>query len=545
MEQKKQSAEAIPYQPGGSPFLMMFFFLLLLLFLFDPTMRKGAGDFVGSIFYPLFGFNNQYPHLTIFCAGVVLVLITSTIRHIFIDWIKMAEMQSKMKAFGKKMRELQMTRNLEKMQRLSEKYRPEIMRMNAEMQSYQLKPMVLTMFVAIAIFMWLYKFVSEIPEGARAVSLPWEPKWWLDNRFFLPYWVALYSLLTIPVGQAYQRLLKYYSFKKRIEEEEATRHIRANQQFDVCSLALEKLEEDGIIYREGRKSLRKAEEMMKEKKYGEVISLCEEISSGIEKIKKEHFDAQTEIEVVEEIMKKENNLDLEGARHNLEEAKKDFERGEYSSALFYAKKAKRIVRELAKMRSEKDKLLNEVKAEFEAVKKEFPGLETKRIERCIAEAEKSRDRESIAEYVEQARREIKKAKDYLIDAEEMKSQIEEAFKKAEELSVAVEELEEMKREIDYHFKSKDYHTFLNRGEVLINKLKEKLEKREAILAEISHAELVVKNAMSFGADAERASQLLQEAKEAYHSDEVKKAEKLVKKAVKEAEEAKERAKRYT
>ena len=548
MEQKEQTGpqrQAQYPQPGGSPFMMMFLLLFMMFFLLDPNMREGAGNLAGGILYPLYGFNDQYPHLTLFCSGVTMVLITTTIRHVFMDWIKMAEIQAKFKGFNKKMGDLRKAGNFEKVQKLSEKYRPELMQMHAEMQGFQMKPMVFTMIVAIPIFMWLHAFIGDVPDGARAVSLPWEPKWWLDNRFILPYWVALYSLLTIPIGQTYQRLLKLISFRERLSQEEGTRHIRTNQRFDVCTLALEKLGEAMILYKEGKKNLKKAEDLIAEKKYLEALDICEEVAAGIETVKKEHFEAQTEIDVVREMMKREGHLEIAGAKKHFEEAQKDFERGEYSSALFYAKKAKRIIRELAEMQSEKDKLLKEIRSELDKVTGEFPDVDVTKVEEFIAEAEKSKNRELVSENIEQARREIKKAKQYFLDATELKEKLEKALKTVKEMNISHQDETELLKELEYHFRKKDFHTFLAKGEEILFTLNEKLEKKEGVLSVISHAELLITNAMNFGADVETASKLLEEAKEAQAMGDDAKAEELIKKTIEEAEKAKDAAKKYS
>jgi len=548
MEQKEQAGpqqQAQYPQPGGSPFMMMFLLLFMMFFLLDPNMRNGAGNIAGGILYPLYGFNDQYPHLTLFCSGVTMVLITTTIRHVFMDWLKMAEIQAKFKGFNKKMGELRRAGNFEKVQKLSEKHRPELMQMHAEMQGFQMKPMVFTMIVAIPIFMWLHQFIGDVPDGARAVSLPWEPKWWLDNRFILPYWVALYSLLTIPIGQTYQRLLKLVSFRERLSQEEGTRHIRANQRFDVCTLALEKLGEAMIYYKDGKKRLKKAEEQIAEKRYLEALELCDEVAAGIETVKKEHFEAQTEIDVVREMMKREEHLEIAGAKKHFEEAQKDFERGEYSSALFYAKKAKRIIRELTEMQSEKDKLLKDIRSELDKVTGEFQEIDVSRAEELVAEAEKSKNRELVSENVEQARREIKKAKQYFLDASELKEKLEKSLKTVKEMNIPTSDETELLKELEYHFRKKDFHTFLTKGEEFLATLGAKIEKKEGVLSDISHAELLMKNAMSFGADVEKASKLLEEAKEAQRMGDDATAEELIKTTIEEAEKAKDAAKKYS
>ena len=73
------------------------------------------------------------------------------------------------------------------------------------------------MIVAIPIFMSLYVFIGDL--SYPRISLPWKDGWSLDDKFtFLPHWILLYSLLSIPFGQSVQKILKYFSFKKKLEK---------------------------------------------------------------------------------------------------------------------------------------------------------------------------------------------------------------------------------------------------------------------------------------------------------------------------------------
>ncbi len=533
-------------QQPGSPGAMLLLLFVMILLIIEPGIREAAGVGMGSILEPRIGFDGQYPHLTIFLAGLIMVFITTTIRHFFMDWVKMAEIQFKMKAFNKKMNELRTSggqENFEKVQRLTEKHRPEFFRMNAEMQSYQMKPMAFTMMVAIPIFMWLYIFIKDIPDGGRYVSLPWEPKWWLDNRMIFPYWVALYSLLSIPIGQSYQRTLKYFNFKERQGKEAAERHIKAQKELDLCELALGKLGEDDILYREGEKKLKKARESTKEKEYLGVLSLCNEITVGLDTVKKEHFEAQKEIDVVGEIMKREAQMDLGGSKKNLEEAEKDFERGEYSSAIFYARKAKRIIRELSEMQSEKDKQVADLRFELEGVTSEFPDLDVKRIEDLIVEAEESKDKEFIAETVEQGFREIKKAKQYLLDASSTREKLEKALARCDEVDISTSSELEILDELAHHYREKDYHNYLKKGGELLLCLEKKLDQKEELLSNLSHAELLISNAMNFGGDVSKAQKLLLQARAALEEGDEERAVELANSTMKAAEAAKASAKK--
>jgi len=72
-----------------------------------------------------------------------------------------------------------------------------------------------TMAVIIPVFAWLYIFVSlDVP--TTMISVPWYWNTDLNASSVLPNWILLYSLVTLPFGQVLARVLKYFSFRKRL-----------------------------------------------------------------------------------------------------------------------------------------------------------------------------------------------------------------------------------------------------------------------------------------------------------------------------------------
>ena len=87
---------------------------------------------------------------------------------------------------------------------------PQIMLLQSEMMSNQMKPMAFTMIIAIPIIMWLRIFVNGL--DLQVISLPWEPNYSLDDDLWiLPHWILVYSGLSLPFGQIIMRILKISS----------------------------------------------------------------------------------------------------------------------------------------------------------------------------------------------------------------------------------------------------------------------------------------------------------------------------------------------
>lgn len=206
-------------QPGGggvSRFIMMFMIMMTLFIILDPNMRSALGGAMTVLMNPLIGFNGAFPLLTLLFAGMITSTISILGRHFFVDWVEMARSQRIMSAFNKERREAMMSRNMAKLERLN-KMSPEIMQQATKQSMNQLKPMAFTMIIIIVIFSWLYSFISTYAVDPK-FSVPWDLNSNLTAVTLLPHWVMVYALISIPFGQVVTRLLKYFSFKKKLRE---------------------------------------------------------------------------------------------------------------------------------------------------------------------------------------------------------------------------------------------------------------------------------------------------------------------------------------
>tara|TARA_Y100001980_G_C14507768_1_gene283316 strand:- start:62 stop:712 length:651 start_codon:yes stop_codon:yes gene_type:complete len=205
-EEKQGSEEELQPPAIGGTFLTMAFMLWIII---NPELRDFMGESAGTILEPRISFDYQYPVLTFLFAGIAMISFTTIIRHFIIDWEKMAEIQTKMGAYNKEMGEARQSGNEAKMKKLFA-MQPQIMLLQTEMMSNQMKPMAFTMIIAIPIIMWLRIFVNDL--NLQVMSLPWEPNYSLDeNLWILPHWILVYSGLSLPFGQIIMRILKIAS----------------------------------------------------------------------------------------------------------------------------------------------------------------------------------------------------------------------------------------------------------------------------------------------------------------------------------------------
>lgn len=194
----------------------MGFFLLLmisLLIIFDYRLRSALGDAVGYIFYPLFGFGHAYPVLTIFIAGSIVIVISAVIRHFAVNWIEMAKVQHIVSAFQKKYREALKSKNKYMIKKLQKK-QIEIMKLQSEISSKQMKLTPITLIIFVPIFTWLWEFLEGTPH--YYFDTPWKFHINLfSNPFLFPNWILLYMLLSIPLTQVIQSILRLRWIRKK------------------------------------------------------------------------------------------------------------------------------------------------------------------------------------------------------------------------------------------------------------------------------------------------------------------------------------------
>jgi uncharacterized membrane protein (DUF106 family) len=211
---------APPYKPDiGNQLIMLMAFMFAIFVMFDNNLRQGLGRIVGVPLMPLVGFDGNLPVLTLMFTGLLMTFFSVTVRHFFVDWVDQARNQRVSSAFSKELREARSSNNTYKLKKLTE-LQPQIMAQSLKASQTQFKLMPVTMIVIIPIFAWLANFVY-MDVGSTMFSAPWEFNANMRNSNVLPNWVLLYSLVTLPFGQVLQRLLKVFSFRKRLNNLEA------------------------------------------------------------------------------------------------------------------------------------------------------------------------------------------------------------------------------------------------------------------------------------------------------------------------------------
>jgi len=193
-------------------------FVLALFILFDPSLRNGLGQIVSYGLEPIIGFGGQYPVVTLFLAGIIMTGLTIIIRHFMVDYVEQVKSQKIVAAFNKEFRQARIENNTYKMKKLTEQ-QPKILQKSMEVSTSQLKLLPITMIIVVPIFAWLSVFMININSAHFAV--PWSFNADMNAVYVLPSWILLYSLISVPFGQVLARILRYFSFKKRLKQMKA------------------------------------------------------------------------------------------------------------------------------------------------------------------------------------------------------------------------------------------------------------------------------------------------------------------------------------
>jgi uncharacterized membrane protein (DUF106 family) len=199
-------------------FIMIFLGILAIYVLVFPDVGRTFGLIAGAILEPVIGFGGRYPVITILLAGLVTTTASSLLRHIFTPWMRMAKMNATLASIRKEQMEAFRKQKTSRVQKLRAK-QSEIMVEYQDVQFVPLKLMAYTMFFFVVIFTWLRLFVDETlaVQGNLYFAVPWSFNAHLLATYVFPSWILLYSLLAIPFGQVVQRVLKYISFRAKLQ----------------------------------------------------------------------------------------------------------------------------------------------------------------------------------------------------------------------------------------------------------------------------------------------------------------------------------------
>ncbi len=191
--------------------------MMIPLFIFIiPGLRSVVGLAAGVVLVPLIGFGGKYPLLTALLAGTVPSLASTVVRHFMTDWTKIARQAHFQRAFQKEMMDARLKKNTAKLKKLQEQQGNQMAYVQQQ-QVQQIKSTLPTSVFFIIIFSWMSIFLYE-NNVATDFSVPWSNSASLLALYLFPAWVWVYMLLSIPLTMVLGRILKFITFRRRLEE---------------------------------------------------------------------------------------------------------------------------------------------------------------------------------------------------------------------------------------------------------------------------------------------------------------------------------------
>ncbi len=197
----------------ASNFILIFLFFLGIWMLFDSTARLQVAQGLGLLLYPAFGFDGRFPLLTMALIAMVQMLISAIAYNYTTDWVE----QAKVQAHAKAIRPLQMSAMRSGKKHHVEALKPHMNDLNARQSKLmigQLKGMAVTWFLLIAMYTWVYIFLTTTnPMTNTTVILFGAQVNLVQNLWIVPAWFLVFSLYTLPFNLVLRRVLKHWSLR--------------------------------------------------------------------------------------------------------------------------------------------------------------------------------------------------------------------------------------------------------------------------------------------------------------------------------------------
>ena len=195
----------------------IFLMLLTFMVMIDPTLSNALGMGASAILDPLFGFGGRYPIITLFFAATLTTGVSTIIRHFFTDWVKMAKTQKQSSAISRATMEALRRGNMAKVEKLREqtnKIRADSLGTTGSMMKY----MAFTFLMFILVYFWLNNFVNAtaVGQGTTLFAVPWAFQTSMTASYVFASWLLVYMLFNIFLGQLFGRILKFFSFRKKL-----------------------------------------------------------------------------------------------------------------------------------------------------------------------------------------------------------------------------------------------------------------------------------------------------------------------------------------
>ncbi len=217
-EQMQKMQEAMPAMPKGTMIGMVFVLIIMMAVM---MFRDPLGAALNYVFCVI-DFGGELPVFTLVIAGLIMITLSTVVRSFIADPIAQAKIQQEQSAFNAELRQARQENNLFKLKKLQEQ-QPEMMAKSMKTSTDQMKIMPVTMILIMPMYAWILYFVTHTADASSLyVTMPWGTLNLLDSAMgFMPYWIIVYTMISLPIGQLENRFVRYYLLKKRLKQLDA------------------------------------------------------------------------------------------------------------------------------------------------------------------------------------------------------------------------------------------------------------------------------------------------------------------------------------
>ena len=216
-------------QPPMPDMSNMWRMLIIMVLIFGLYFIDGDDHIIGgalNVVFQFIDFGGQYPVPTLMIMGSIMILLSSGIRTLMTDTLEQQKAQAFSSAFNKELRQARLDNNLYKVKKLMD-MPPVMMQKSMESSNQMMKSMPYTMLIVVPIFLWVRYFinVTVYDAGNLLIYIPWVMDGELisltQNIWFLPAWILIYSLVSIPLGQIIMRVVRAFQFRNHLAKMDA------------------------------------------------------------------------------------------------------------------------------------------------------------------------------------------------------------------------------------------------------------------------------------------------------------------------------------
>ena len=535
---------------GPSGLIFIFLAVLLVFIMFEPSLGESIISIVDLVLMPALGFDFQYPMVTLFFTALIMIIFSTVARHFMIDWKGMAKNQKLMSSYQKEVKKAQKDNNQARLKKLQD-MNPDILKLQQKQMMMQMKPMVVTMFVAIILFRWLYYFMGRLAHDS--ISLPWQETFYLQSKAFtglfetccfwgsgasaggIPYWIGIYILVSIPIGQVLMRGLKLWDFSRDLKKIHSTRVEDVRKRVDAAQAMVLEASKKGLDVSKFKATLQQAKSSSQKEEYGKANEYIDKVEEGVEEARELHERTSDALEEVKRQYKEltKNKMKSMKVEDLISQAREKLKSQNFDAAIGFVKRAEEHIKTVKKDQGNAQGVIDSIKSFLY----DYKECDDSTCEKLLREMENDFKQSRFEDVSHKAKIVKKEARRLEKEHKLSNKMIDQATKKvrdAEEKGLKVQKAERSLELAIREFDRRKYEAAQEHAQEAMDEATERVDETRVAEEELSLAKLVISNAEDFGADVERARMALRSAEQYFEQN-------IWHKAIEHAKEAKDTA----